>query len=61
MSDGRDHAAVLKLIKPPLRRGKDDDWHAGMSEDKQFHVTPEPWGPPFVIFAVHDPVTFLLL
>jgi predicted alpha/beta superfamily hydrolase len=51
--DDIDHTAVFKLEETAAGCGKDEYGKAGVPEDEQFHVAPEGWGEPSVIFAFH--------
>ncbi len=51
--DGADHVAIFELVEAAAGGGKDENRHARVAEDEQFHVAAEAAGIPLVIFAVH--------
>src|SRR5208282_1518939 len=51
--DSADHVAVFKLVEASSRGGEDENRHAFVAEDEEFHVAAEAAGIPLVIFAVH--------
>jgi hypothetical protein len=48
-----DHAAIFKLEKAAAGGGENQDRHAGVAKDEEFHGAAEVSGLTFVIFAVH--------
>ena len=51
--NGVDHPAIFKLEEASAGGRKDQSGQACMTEDEQFHVAPEGWGGPSVVFAFH--------
>ena len=47
------HTVVFKLIEPPGRGGKHDDWQSGVPKDEQLHLPAEPARIPLAILAIH--------
>ena len=52
VGDAAGQAAVFKFEKAPAGRGKNEDGHAGVAEDQQFHVAAQAMGIPLVILAI---------